>query len=212
MMYRLIAVVIGYLFGMIQTGYIYGKIQGVDIRKQGSGNTGATNSRRTFGLKGGLITFFGDLLKTVLAILFVQILFGNAFSGDVRILKMYAGMGAILGHNFPFYLNFKGGKGIACSLGLVLMVYPMAAPLSLAVFFLTVIISKYVSLGSVLAVIMVAVQVILFNANGILNLDATAVIEVNLLTVLLSGLAVFQHRANIGRLLKGTENKIEKKK
>ena len=212
MMYRLIAVVIGYLFGMIQTGYIYGKIQGVDIRKQGSGNTGATNSLRTFGLKGGLITFFGDLLKTVLAILFVQILFGNAFSGDVRILKMYAGMGAILGHNFPFYLNFKGGKGIACSLGLVLMVYPMAAPLSLAVFFLTVIISKYVSLGSVLAVIMVAVQVILFNANGILNLDATAVIEVNLLTVLLSGLAVFQHRANIGRLLKGTENKIEKKK
>ena len=211
MIFRLVAIVIGYLFGVIQTGYIYGKIQGVDIRKQGSGNTGATNSLRTFGLKGGLVTFLGDLLKTVLAILCVQILFGNVFGEDVRLLRMYAGMGAIIGHNFPFYLNFKGGKGIACSLGLVLMVYPMVAPLSLALFFLTVIISKYVSLGSILAVIMVAVQVILFNANGILNLDANAVIEVNLLTVLFTGLAVFQHRANIGRLIKGTENKIGKK-
>ncbi|MBQ3558469.1 MAG: glycerol-3-phosphate 1-O-acyltransferase PlsY [Agathobacter sp.] len=211
MIYRLGAVVIGYLFGTIQTGYIYGKIQGVDIRKQGSGNTGATNSLRTFGLKGGLITFLGDLLKTVLAILFVQILFGNVFGEDVRLLRMYAGMGAILGHNFPFYLNFKGGKGIACSLGLVLMVYPMAAPLCLVVFFVTVILSKYVSLGSILAVIMVAIQVILFNANGILNLEVNAVIEVNVLTVLLSGLAIFQHRTNIGRLLNGTENKIGKK-
>lgn len=212
MIYRLVAVAVGYLFGIIQTGYIYGKINGVDIRKQGSGNTGATNSLRTFGLKGGLFTFLGDLLKTVLAILVVELLFGNAFAGDVCVLKLYAGLGVILGHNFPFYLNFKGGKGIACSLGVVLMVYPMAAPISLTVFLLTVVISKYVSLGSILAIILVAIQVIVFNANGLLNLDANAVIEVNILTVFLTGLAIIQHRANIGRLLKGTENKIGKKK
>lgn len=200
------------MFGIIQTGYIYGKINGVDIRKLGSGNTGATNSLRSFGIKGGLFTFLGDLLKTVLAIFLVELLFGNAFAGDVCVLKLYAGMGAVLGHNFPFYLNFKGGKGIACSLGIVLMVYPMAAPISLTVFFLTVVISKYVSLGSILAIILVAIQVIVFNANGLLNLDANAVIEVNILTVFLTGLAIIQHRANIGRLLKGTENKIGKKK
>ena len=125
-MMRLAALAIGYIFGIFQTGFIYGKLQGVDIRQHGSGNTGATNTLRTFGWKGGVITFAGDCLKAVFAILLVKAVFGDYFDGDVKVLELYAGMGAVLGHNFPFYLKFKGGKGIACTAGVAFAVCPAA--------------------------------------------------------------------------------------
>ena len=116
-MERLICIVIGYLFGLVQTGYIYGKIKHIDIRKHGSGNAGATNALRTLGWKAGTITFLGDCLKCVLAVIFVRVIFSQ--SAYVELLAMYSGLGAVLGHNFPFYLNFKGGKGMASTAGLI---------------------------------------------------------------------------------------------
>ena len=123
MMIRLICVAIGYVFGLFQTSYIYGKMHGIDIRTQGSGNAGTTNALRVLGKKAGAITFLGDALKCVAAVLLVQALFG-ASHGDIRpLLALYAGAGVILGHNFPFYLGFKGGKGIAASAGMMPVSY-----------------------------------------------------------------------------------------
>ena len=103
----------GYCFGLFQTGYIYGEKHGVDIRTQGSGNAGTTNTLRVLGWKAGLITFLGDLFKAIFAVLLIRFIFIGKYPDAVKILELYAGFGAVLGHNFPFYLKFKGGKGIA---------------------------------------------------------------------------------------------------
>ena len=211
MMLRLAALAIGYLFGTFQTGYIYGKLKGVDIRNYGSGNTGATNSLRTFGWKGGAITFIGDCLKAILAIVVVKMFFGEAFEGNERILELYAGMGAVLGHNFPFYLKFKGGKGIACTLAVAFAVCPGTVPVCLTVFFLCLALSRYVSLGSILMVLLFMIQVFVFNFYGVLGMAGSEVIEFNILAFIFCAMAIIRHRANIVRLINGTENKIGQK-
>ena len=119
-MERFICLLIGYAFGLIQTGYIYGKMKGVDIRKEGSGNAGSTNALRTMGIKAGLVTLLGDCFKCVFAVVTVYLIYGKTYADIFPLLAMYAGMGAVLGHNYPFYLNFKGGKGIAATAGLIL--------------------------------------------------------------------------------------------
>ena len=112
MIMRLSCLAIGYACGLFQTSYIYGRMHGIDIRKHGSGNAGTTNMLRTLGTKAGLITFFGDVMKTIIAVIICLSIF---YRKDVnpemlQLIKMYASAGAILGHNFPFYLGFKGGK------------------------------------------------------------------------------------------------------
>lgn len=211
MVMRLAALAIGYVFGIFQTGFIYGKLHGVDIRKHGSGNTGATNTLRTFGWKGGVITFAGDCLKAVLAILLVKYLLGDSFEGDIKILEMYAGLGAVLGHNFPFYLKFKGGKGIACTAGVAFAVCPAAVPVCLTVFLLCLALSQYVSLGSILMALLFIIQVFVFNFYGILGLDEVAILEFNILAFVFGAMAIIRHKDNIIRLINGTENKIGKK-
>ena len=211
MMMRLAALAIGYIFGIFQTGFIYGKLQGVDIRQHGSGNTGATNTLRTFGWKGGVITFAGDCLKAVFAILLVKAVFGDYFDGDVKVLELYAGMGAVLGHNFPFYLKFKGGKGIACTAGVAFAVCPAAVPVCLTVFILCLALSQYVSLGSILMALLFIIQVFVFNFYGVLGLETTAVVEFNVLAFIFGAMAIIRHKDNIVRLINGTENKIGKK-
>ena len=116
---RIIALLIGYGFGLFQTGYLYGKSKGIDIRQQGSGNAGTTNSLRVLGWKAGIITFAGDLLKAVFAILLVKLIFHGTYGADTKVLELYAGFGTVLGHNFPCYLQFRGGKGIACTTGVI---------------------------------------------------------------------------------------------
>ena len=108
---RIIAVAVGYVCGLFETGYLIGKKKGVDIRTKGSGNSGATNTLRTFGWKAGLITCLGDVLKTVAAVLIMKAVFGKTYPDEILLLELYAGFGAVLGHNFPFYLKFKGGRG-----------------------------------------------------------------------------------------------------
>ena len=211
MVLRIAALAIGYLFGTFQTGYIYGKLKGVDIRNYGSGNTGATNSLRTFGWKGGVITFVGDCIKAILAIVVVKLLLGESFEENIQILELYAGMGAVLGHNFPFYLKFKGGKGIACTLAVAFAVCPGTVPVCLTVFFLCLALSRYVSLGSILMVLIFMIQVFVFNFYGVLGMTGNEIIEFNILAVIFCAMAIIRHRANIVRLIKGTENKIGQK-
>ena len=122
-MERLICIVIGYACGLFQTAYILGKIYHIDIRKQGSGNLGSTNVLRTLGKKAGALNLLCDCLKCIAAILIVRAIFGNSYGDILPLLSLYAATGCILGHNFPFYLNFKGGKGVAASVGLVMLFF-----------------------------------------------------------------------------------------
>ena len=132
---RIICLIIGYIFGLFQTGYICGKVCKIDIRNHGSGNAGTTNTIRVLGWKAGLITFAGDLGKSMLAVLVAWALFHNEYPEGMKVLQMYAGLGAVLGHNYPFYLKFKGGKGIASSAGLIIALHPYFIPMMLTLFF-----------------------------------------------------------------------------
>ena len=147
-MERIICLIIGYAFGLFQTGYFVGKLNHVDIRKTGSGNSGSTNALRVLGVKAGLMTFAGDVLKCVLPILLVRQIFSG--SDCLPLLAMYTGAGATLGHNYPFYLKFKGGKGIAVLAGLVLSTKLWMVPIPLAAFIFVVAVTRYVSAGSLL--------------------------------------------------------------
>ena len=126
----LLCLIVGYVFGCFQTGYIYGRFNGIDIREFGSGNAGTTNTLRVLGKKAGYITYLGDAFKAIFAILLVKyIIYGQFLTPamDFHLLLAYTGFGVALGHNYPFYLNFKGGKGIATTSGVmigVLLFYP----------------------------------------------------------------------------------------
>lgn len=209
---RVLAVAIGYVFGMFQTGYFYGKSQGIDIRTEGSGNAGSTNSLRVLGVKAGLITFAGDLFKTIFAVLLVTLLFRGSYGDGARLLGLYAGFGTVLGHNFPFYLKFKGGKGIACTSGMILAVCPLAAPFCLFLFITCVALTRYVSLGSILVVITYLIQVMVFGQLGYLHMDPAYLPEFYVVSACFTAMALWRHRANIGRLMSGTENKFCMKK
>lgn len=209
---RIIAVVIGYVFGLFQTGYIYGKSKGIDIRKEGSGNAGTTNSLRVLGWKAGLVTFLGDLLKAIFAVLLVKIIFQEKYPEGVAVLELYAGLGAVLGHNFPCYLKFKGGKGIACTSGMILAVCPLAAPVCLILFVVSIAITRYVSLGSILVVLAYLIQVIIFGQTGVLNLEVSYLPEFYVISACFTVMGLWRHKENIKRLLAGTENKLGAKK
>ncbi len=208
---RVISIAIGYLLGTFQTGYLYGKSQGIDVREHGSGNSGTTNTLRTLGWKAGVVTFVGDVLKTVLSVLIVWLLFHNTCGDATRLMQFYAGFGAVLGHNFPFFLKFKGGKGIACTAAVVVSVCPLTLPISALIFFPVVLITRYVSLGSVLFVIGFLIQIIVFNHLGYMHLDPDYILEFNIVAACFTAMAVFRHRQNIVRLVKGTENKFGQK-
>ena len=209
---RVIALAIGYVCGLFQTGYIYGRSKGVDIRNEGSGNAGTTNSLRVFGWKAGLITFLGDLCKAILAVLLAKLIFQGTYPDAIKVLELYAGFGTVLGHNFPCYLKFQGGKGIACTAGVILAVCPLAAPICLVLFIGSIAITRYVSLGSILVVISYLIQVIVFGQMGYLNMEAAYLPEFYIISACFTGMALWRHRANMKRLLNGTENKLGMKK
>lgn len=147
-MERLICIVIGYIFGLIQSGYLYGKANHMDIRQYGSGNAGSTNVLRVMGKKAGAIVFLGDFFQGgVCNGSLPSAVKGNA---DVDLLALYAGLGVTLGHNFPFYLKFKGGKGIACMAGIMTAMDLRITLTCFVIFSVTVFLTRYVSLGSIL--------------------------------------------------------------
>lgn len=207
-MERIICLAIGYVFGMFQTSYIIGKIHHMDIRQYGSGNAGTTNALRTLGKKAGAITLIGDLLKCVIAILVVDAIFKNTYPQILPLLGMYTAAGCVLGHNFPFYLGFRGGKGIAASAGMLLALDWRIFLICAVIFIGLVFITRYVSLGSMAAYIGALICFIAFGAAGSYGMDTKHTVEMDVIMGLMTALAVYRHRANISRLLKGTENKL----
>lgn len=204
---RIICIVIGYVFGLFQTAFIYGKIHGIDIREHGSGNAGTTNTLRVLGTKAGLIVLAGDIIKCILAIVLCSVLFDASHPDEIYLLKLYAAAGAILGHNFPFYLGFKGGKGIAATAGLILAFHPYFIIMGVVLFFGTFFTTHYVSLGSLLVYAGLMVQMVVSGQMGLFGSSQPILIEMYVITGLLTILAYYKHRENIKRLLKGEERK-----
>ena len=209
---RIASLVIGYLFGIVQTAYIYGKMNGIDIREHGSGNAGTTNALRVLGKKAGAIVFAGDFLKCFLAIHLVQIIFKNSAADILPLIGLYGATGCILGHNFPVQLNFRGGKGIACTAGLLAAFDVRIGVIALLTFLAIVIATRYVSLGSMVIVTEFALFIIVFGQLGLYHMAQAPLIELYVLAAFLAGMAIYRHRANIVRLLNGTESRIFEKK
>lgn len=201
--------VVGYLLGSANTSLIVGKFYGVDVRQHGSGNAGATNTMRTLGKTAAALVGIGDILKGVLACLI-----GKYAAGDIGCIGeqqaplatslglMVGGISAVLGHNWPIYFGFKGGKGIFTSFAVVLMMDWKLGLILLAVFVVIAAITRYVSLSSVVASALFPVLGLLFGRSA----------EFIVFAAILAVLAIYRHRANIQRLLNGTESKLGSKK
>lgn len=216
---RIASIVIGYAFGLIQTSYILGRLNGIDIREYGSGNAGTTNAMRVLGKKAGILTFLGDCIKAVLCLLLVKLLLIPYFPDLKLILELYAGFGVVLGHNYPFYMGFKGGKGIAATGGVIIgLADPKLFAVSFVIFFGVTLISKYVSLGSLCMIAGFFIQIVVYGQLGILSgVDTKGVtnahlIEAYAIAFVIAAFAFVRHRGNIMRLLNGTERRIGQKK
>lgn len=213
----ILCLVVGYGFGLIPTGLIVGKLYNVDLRNTGSHNTGMTNAMRSVGLVGGLITFIGDMAKCWIAVAICVNILAPYLPGHEFIIVLLTGLGTTLGHNFPFYMNFKGGKGIAVAgaLYIALSFYGgwMIFVISILTFLVVAILTKYVSLGSLVALTVVFITTILFGQldmiEGLLPEDR---ICAYIITAILVVLAFIMHRENIKRLINGNENKFSIRK
>ena len=201
MLVYLIIIITAYLLGNISTSYIVAKrLAGVDIRTQGSGNAGSTNDLRTLGKKAGALTFIGDVLKGLIAVLIARFI-AYSVNLDNTTCAYIAVVAVVLGHNYPVFLGFKGGKGVATSLGSMLGMNPLVALLCLGFFIIIVAITKYVSLGSILGIGLSPVIMMLnHNTKGVL------------VTLFLTISVAITHKENIKRLLNGTERKLGQKK
>lgn len=206
-MVRVICLLIGYVFGLFQTAYIYGRLHGIDIRNYGSGNAGTTNTLRVFGTKAGLLVLVGDIMKCILAVVVTGVIFGSSHTDMIYLLKMYTAAGAIIGHNFPFYLKFKGGKGIAATAGLILSFHPYLIPVGLILFFGAFFITHYVSLGSLLVYAGFMIETVILGQMGVFGMTQPRLNEMYVILALLTAMAFWKHRENIKRLLSGTERK-----
>lgn len=197
----IIILIIAYLLGNISTSYIIAKrLAGVDIRTQGSGNAGSTNVLRTLGKKAGAMTFIGDLLKGIIAV-FIGYAISKFTNIDTVIAGYVAVFGVVCGHNWPAFLGFRGGKGVATSLGAMIAVNPIIALSCFGLFLIIVAITKYVSLGSVVGIAASPIiMMFLNNKNGVI------------ITLFLTISVIYTHKENIKRLINGTERKIGQKK
>lgn len=189
----ILVLVVSYLLGCIQTGVIISGAQHVDIRAHGSKSTGTTNVFRVLGAKASLVTFVGDVLKGVLACLLGLWLLGNTGAS-------LAGIAVVLGHMYPVFYKFKGGKGVATSLGTSLVLNPLLGLILLAVSAVGIAITHVVSIFSIVSLV----------AFGLINpfLCKGDVAEI-IYSIVLALLVVWAHRTNIKRLLSGTENKLD---
>lgn len=206
-MERIICIIIGYVFGMFQTAFFYGKMHGIDIREHGSGNAGTTNTLRVLGTKAGLIVFAGDVLKCMIAVWITTLIFKGSHADEIYLLKLYTAAGAILGHNYPFYLKFKGGKGIAATAGLILAFHPYFIPVGFVLFFGVFLTTHYVSLGSLLIYVGLMTEMVICGQTGLFGSTQPVLNEMYAVTAFLTILAFYKHKENIKRLLHGNERK-----
>lgn len=199
--FLVVALVIGsYLLGSISFSVVIGKLKGVDIRQHGSGNAGATNTTRVLGWKAGIIVLILDILKGVIAVLIAN---GMAVSSMMGIsLPVLCGLAVIIGHNWPVFFRFKGGKGIATTIGVMLTLAPVATLISCLVAIGIIAFTRYVSLGSLL--LTATLPLFIWWMNG--------AIELVWMGFILFVLALFKHRTNIIKLVNGTESKLGSKR
>lgn len=201
-----IAAIISYLAGAIPCGLLIGFYNGVDIRKVGSGNIGATNVTRSVSPLAGKLCFFCDFVKGMLPVLLVQ-----AFIPGNPLAAIICGLAAILGHMFPVYLKFKGGKGISTAAGVAIALAPLPLLTALAIWGAVFYISRYVSLASIIAAVMLPVSAIIYALLKVGGSVATSR-QTIIFFCIIAVLAVVKHTSNIKRLLNGTESRFEKKK
>ncbi len=191
----ILVIAVGYLLGSISTGVVLSRMLAkTDIRTQGSGNAGTTNMLRVLGRKAALLTFIGDMLKGIIAVFIGKWLIGGELGGLLGVV------GAVLGHYYPLYFGFKGGKGIATSFGSLLFVFPVQALLAFTVFLILVGVTHYVSVGSVAAAITLPLLVIFTHF---------AQPKLWIITACIGASVVWRHRANIKRLMNHSESKLD---
>ena len=192
--YLVLSALIGYLVGSINTALVIGKFKGIDIRQQGSGNAGATNAVRVLGKKTGIMVFFGDFIKGILACLIGYLLCKN---------PAVAGVFAVVGHVFPVYYGFKGGKGISTILGVLLFLDWRIFLISGVWMLLLIGVTKIVSLSTLSGLLVAFILFVLFHFGDWILIGGVLILVV---------LSFVKHKENIKRLLNGTENKFGKKK
>jgi glycerol-3-phosphate acyltransferase PlsY len=195
-------IAIAYLLGAIPFGFLISRARGIDIRTVGSGNIGATNVLRSVGKSWGILTLIMDALKGLIPAAVFPGLAQQAFGIEsTEVMSLTCGCAAIMGHNYPIYLKFKGGKGIATTAGALIGIAPLALIVGFVTFAVTFGISRVVALGSIMAALLIPVAAwFLYGSDGLL---------IPIVLTILGALAVWRHRANIGRILSGTENRIE---
>lgn len=193
--------VIAYLLGCFSTGTMISNAAGVDIRKVGSKNTGASNVLRVLGLKKGIVTFAGDALKAIIACLAGELILGNAFS-VYGFGAMLGGLFVIIGHNWPVFYGFKGGKGVACSVAVIMYCHPLFGAISVVLCIIVIAITKYISVGSMTMLLIYLVLSTIFCWGDWVRIG---------FCLILFALCLIRHRSNIQRLRSGTENKLGKK-
>lgn len=185
---------ISYFLGNISFAYILGKLfTNKDVRDYGSGNAGATNAIRTFGKKIGIMVFIGDVLKGVVAVLL-----GRSLGGQNG--AYLAGALVIIGHNWPVLLNFKGGKGVATTIGVMIFVHPFLTLICVVLGVIIIVITRTVSMGSIFGMALAPVVAIVFVKPFDFGLL--------LFCIFIAGMSIFRHKSNIKRLLEGKENKL----
>ncbi len=207
-------VILSYLVGSIPTSIILSKlVKGIDIRNYGSGNAGGSNVFRVLGWKWGVLTILFDALKGAVAVIVVARLYLDNFPfhnitpfDDFTLVQIICGVSAVLGHVWTVFAGFRGGKGIATGLGVLITITTLDMAIALGVFVLVVTLSRYISLGSLIAAI--SVPLILIVRENIFGVDIPGYHTILPFSILLALLVIFTHRANIDRLLKGNERKI----
>ena len=205
----IIVAIVAYLLGSISFSVIISKkMAGFDVREKGSGNAGATNMLRSVGKKAAILTLLGDALKGVVAVLFAILVGAIAKNSDKSLLVQIAGILVVVGHTFPIFFGFKGGKGVATSLGVVLTTNWKIGLICLVFALILMALTRIVSMGSVGAAILFPVLVLFMPTNFTISDGSSYLIY----SIILAVIVVFNHRSNIKRILSGTENKLSFKK
>jgi acyl phosphate:glycerol-3-phosphate acyltransferase len=204
----IVIALLGYLLGSIPAGYLAGRIAGIDIRNSGSGNIGATNVVRVLGKRYGYPVFAIDFLKGLIAVLAAITIARNAdlTQGWVQGFGVTGGVCCVMGHTFPIWLKFKGGKGVATSVGVIFGLMPVAALIVLGVWILTFELSRYVSVASIIAALALPITVLLVSQRQ--HSDAAVVFYFSLC---LTAVIILRHRSNLGRLMRGTEPRFRRR-
>jgi len=199
---------VSYLLGSIPAGYLAGRIAGIDIRHAGSGNIGATNVTRVLGKRYGYPVFIMDFLKGLMAVSISILIEKRAqpVSAPTELFGIAAAIFCVVGHSFPVWLSFKGGKGVATSMGALFGLMPFVALIGAAVWVITFEMTRYVSVASMIAVLTVPISILI-----LMPLKQTGGAVLLYFSICLAALVIFRHRSNLSRLVRGTEPRFKRK-